>query len=213
MGRGKKLQVNWSEIDWHNLTVNRVAKQLKCSVACVAFHRAKLKIGRKKNVRTEEEMKLWKEQKAREEFVRRRKRAGIPIDAPKMKQKIFDEFSDLPVSRERKRQLRKNNMGLCSCGPCPDLVFMSGKCRFHYEIGLDYNRKEQGIRNPGKSICKYRIKLGQVEDPRFWNYSQTNRQIANQYGVSIETASNKRKKFAPHTMGHFRSNAAHKPEW
>ena len=30
--------------------------------------------------------------------------------------KIIDEFTDLPVSRERKRQLRNHKRGLCKCG-------------------------------------------------------------------------------------------------
>jgi len=35
-----------------------------------------------------------------------------------MSKKIIDQFTDLPVSRERKRQLRKEAVGLCIQGAC-----------------------------------------------------------------------------------------------
>jgi hypothetical protein len=46
--------------------------------------------------------------------------------------KILDEFTDLPVSRERKRQLRRNKQGLCKVSRCASAPAKCGMCRACY---------------------------------------------------------------------------------
>ncbi len=50
----------------------------------------------------------------------------------KSTKKIYDEFTDLPVSRQRKKQLRNIRDGLCSV--CSKKIFRAGFCKKHYEI-------------------------------------------------------------------------------
>lgn len=57
-----------------------------------------------------------------------------------------DEFTKLPVSRERKRQLRKNKIGLCFFASCECEVFSGGLCRKHFLKGRITNRKRQGCK-------------------------------------------------------------------
>lgn len=50
---------------------------------------------------------------------------------PSVTKKIDDEFTGLKVSRERKRQLRKNRGGLCFVPGCDRKDEGGGRCRFH----------------------------------------------------------------------------------
>ena len=59
-----------------------------------------------------------------------------------MRAKIIDEFTDLPVSRQRKCQLRHNKSGLCmTCGK--PSVF-GGRCLKHDKANSARVRKHQG---------------------------------------------------------------------
>lgn len=49
----------------------------------------------------------------------------------------LDEFRDLPVSRERKRQLRKIKAGLCT-RKCEEKIFKVGLCEMHYKEKQQY---------------------------------------------------------------------------
>lgn len=49
----------------------------------------------------------------------------------------LDEFRDLPVSRERKRQLRRIKAGLC-VRSCEGKIFKVGLCKMHYEEKRQY---------------------------------------------------------------------------
>ena len=52
---------------------------------------------------------------------------------------IIDEFTDLPVSRQRKKQLRNIKKGLCE--KCSKKIFKSNLCKDHYYKSLSYNRE------------------------------------------------------------------------
>lgn len=65
------------------------------------------------------------------------------------KYNIFDEFSDLPVSRERKRQLRRIKLGLC-IRSCNNKIHKWGLCEKHH---LEKKTKKQK-HNDSKRINK-----------------------------------------------------------
>lgn len=57
--------------------------------------------------------------------------------------KIIDEFTDLPISRQRKYQLRRVKKGVCiSCGRP---LFLGGRfCEKHYNRNQQVARKREG---------------------------------------------------------------------
>lgn len=57
--------------------------------------------------------------------------------------RIIDEFTNLPVSRERKRQLRRIKRGLCLRG-CGQVAVYGGFCSRHYAETLEASRRRKG---------------------------------------------------------------------
>ena len=50
---------------------------------------------------------------------------------------IKDEFTSIPVSRERKRQLRRVASGKCRQAGCKKPIEMGERCRLHRKIDND----------------------------------------------------------------------------
>ena len=48
--------------------------------------------------------------------------------------RILDQFTERKVSRERRRQLRKNADGSCSVSGCDEAHAISGFCVKHYSL-------------------------------------------------------------------------------
>lgn len=57
--------------------------------------------------------------------------------------KIKDEFSEKPVSRQRKYQLRMAKLN--KCRQCGGRVFKGGLCSEHYSVKLESQRKPKKI--------------------------------------------------------------------
>ena len=55
--------------------------------------------------------------------------------------KIIDEFTNLPVSRERKRQLRALKKGRCSKAGCKRKLFGNHFCKLHTKAHNTYYRE------------------------------------------------------------------------
>jgi hypothetical protein len=62
------------------------------------------------------------------------------------RKKIYDEFTDLPISREHKRQLRQRARGLCTVGGCHRKVWRYGAwwCKTHLIEYRELQRKRLG---------------------------------------------------------------------
>ena len=58
--------------------------------------------------------------------------------------KIFDEFTDLNVSHQRKSQLRNQKKGLCSV--CGQPAFDAIRCTYHLRIVRQHNFKYRGVK-------------------------------------------------------------------
>jgi len=65
------------------------------------------------------------------------------------KNAIRDEFTNLPICRQRKHQLRKAKQGLCYV--CMKPALTSGLCPSCYAKHLQRQRKRQGVKKPSGS--------------------------------------------------------------
>ncbi len=72
-----------------------------------------------------------------------------------MPKAINDEFSNLPVSRERKRQLRRIRDGFCLVASCKNHRFGENERCVEHLVGQ--NKKNRSKNN---SIIKYKSKYG-----------------------------------------------------
>lgn len=63
--------------------------------------------------------------------------------------KIEDKYTDLPISRERKRQLRNKDKGLCACGKERVSEYYCPKCLIKHRKQIQ-NRK---LKNIEKGLC------------------------------------------------------------
>jgi hypothetical protein len=75
-----------------------------------------------------------------------------------MRPKIKDEFSDLPVSRQRKYQLRMQRDNRCiTCG-AP--AVQGSRCLKHLTQVREHMRKILGAKRRYKNSMSYRLKQG-----------------------------------------------------
>jgi hypothetical protein len=84
---------------------------------------------------------------------------GWPKGKPRgpSKRKIMDEFTDLPVSRQRKQQLRKIKAGLCRFGSCKLPIAISELCVHHSARYLKL-RHARHMKHPATIRGRYRSK-------------------------------------------------------
>jgi hypothetical protein len=59
---------------------------------------------------------------------------------------IHDEFTDMPVSRERRRQLRKIAKGLCQIGTCQNPLQNCSLCKEHIVAAREMSRRRRGAK-------------------------------------------------------------------
>ena len=59
--------------------------------------------------------------------------------------KIIDQFTELPVSRQRKQQLRRKAKGLCEAPGCPDPPLGDSYCKKHLRIKSARLRRKFGL--------------------------------------------------------------------
>lgn len=70
--------------------------------------------------------------------------------------KIIDEFTDLPVSRQRIKQLRWKRDGRCRICGAPIVATSANFCEKHADKAAQLNRKQKGSQ-PWRPGCRGRI--------------------------------------------------------
>lgn len=72
-----------------------------------------------------------------------------------MKQRIQDEFTDLPVSRQRKYQLRMQRRGRCT--ECGEMAVQGTRCLKHLIQARERQRKKWGLKRRYYGTLSYRL--------------------------------------------------------
>jgi len=75
--------------------------------------------------------------------------------AIQMKISIKDEFTDLPVSRQRKYQLRKQRDNRCT--ECGDPTVATSRCLKHLVKARERQRKKRGLKGRYYGTLSYRL--------------------------------------------------------
>ena len=73
--------------------------------------------------------------------------------------KIVDEFTDLPVSRERKRQLRALKKGLCCIAGCEEPLATKVHCLKHAVERREKSRRLRKITRRWSNAKTYQLEL------------------------------------------------------
>ncbi len=73
--------------------------------------------------------------------------------------KIQDEFTDLPISRERKRQLRALKAGRCCIAGCEEPLATKVHCLKHAIERREKSRRERGVTRRWKNAKTYQLEL------------------------------------------------------
>jgi len=97
---------------------------------------------------------------------------GSSIQLGKMRKKIKDEFTDLPVSRQRKYQLRMHRAGCCMI--CGKKAISSRCCLDHLKTRRERARKPGSRRNYG--ALSYRLDKGRQTAWKTWRKRPRQRQ-------------------------------------
>lgn len=71
------------------------------------------------------------------------------------RRKIDDEFACLPISRQRKYQLRKQRDKLCT--ECGDPAAQGSRCLKHLVKARERQRKKRGLKRRYKGTLSYRL--------------------------------------------------------
>jgi hypothetical protein len=72
-----------------------------------------------------------------------------------MKTAIKDEFTDLPISRQRKYQLRKQRDNRCT--ECGDPIVAASRCLKHLVKARERQRKKRGLKRRYYGTLSYRL--------------------------------------------------------
>jgi glycosyltransferase involved in cell wall biosynthesis len=91
-----------------------------------------------------------------------------------MRRPIKDEFTDLPISRQRKYQLRKQREGRCT--ECGEPAAQGSRCLKHLVKARERQRKKRGLKRRYYNTLSYRLEaadervtyLGQLERLALW---------------------------------------------
>ena len=73
--------------------------------------------------------------------------------------KIQDEFTDLPISRERKRQLRALKNGQCCIAGCEEPLATKVHCLQHAVERREKSRKERNVTRRWKNAKTYQLEM------------------------------------------------------
>jgi len=84
-----------------------------------------------------------------------RKRRSIYIYLVKMRRPIQDEFTQLPISRQRKYQLRKQREGRCT--ECGEPAAQGSRCLKHLVKARERQRKKRGLKRRYYNTLSYRL--------------------------------------------------------
>jgi hypothetical protein len=72
-----------------------------------------------------------------------------------MRRPIKDEFTDLPISRQRKYQLRKQREGRCT--ECGEPAAQGSRCLKHLVKARERQRKKRGLKRRYYNTLSYRL--------------------------------------------------------
>ncbi len=72
-----------------------------------------------------------------------------------MRMQIQDEFTNLPISRQRKYQLRMQRDGRCT--ECGDPVVEGSRCLKHLIKARERQRKKRGLRRRYYNTLSYKL--------------------------------------------------------
>jgi hypothetical protein len=72
-----------------------------------------------------------------------------------MRKRIKDEFTDLPISRQRKYQLRRQRDKLCT--ECGQPAIRGSRCLEHLVKARERQRKKRGLKRRYHNTLSYRL--------------------------------------------------------
>jgi len=72
-----------------------------------------------------------------------------------MRRRIEDEFADLPISRQRKYQLRMKREGRCT--ECGEPSVQGSRCLRHLVKARERQRKKRGLKRRYRGTLSYRL--------------------------------------------------------
>ncbi len=75
-----------------------------------------------------------------------------------MRTAIQDEFSDLPISRQRKYQLRRQRDNLCT--ECGEPAVSGSRCLAHLVRARERQRTKRGLKRRYQNTLSYRLQNG-----------------------------------------------------
>ncbi len=76
-------------------------------------------------------------------------------DVLKMRRPIQDEFTELPISRQRKYQLRMQREGRCT--ECGEPAAQGSRCLKHLVKARERQRKKRGLKRRYYNTLSYRL--------------------------------------------------------
>lgn len=77
----------------------------------------------------------------------------------KMRKRIADEFTDLPISRQRKYQMRMKRDGRCT--ECGEPAVQGSRCLKHLVKARERQRDKRGLKRRYKGTLSYRLQLAE----------------------------------------------------
>jgi hypothetical protein len=75
-----------------------------------------------------------------------------------MKNYIFDEFSHLPISRQRKYQMRRQRDKRCT--ECGEPAAQGSRCLKHLVKARERQRKKRGLKRRYYNTLSYKLQAG-----------------------------------------------------
>jgi hypothetical protein len=72
-----------------------------------------------------------------------------------MRKRIQDEFTGLPISRQRKYQLRMQRDGRCT--ECGEPAIQGSRCLKHLVKARERQRKKRGLKRRYRNTLSYRL--------------------------------------------------------
>ena len=73
----------------------------------------------------------------------------------KMRKRIQDEFTGLPISRQRKYQMRMQRDGRCT--ECGEPAIQGSRCLKHLVKARERQRKKRGLKRRYRNTLSYRL--------------------------------------------------------
>jgi len=80
-----------------------------------------------------------------------------------MRKRIQDQFTNLPISRQRKYQLRMQQQGRCT--ECGEAAVLGSRCLAHLVKARERQRKKRGLKRRYYGTMSYRLEQMSTEKP------------------------------------------------